>query len=184
MRLRLLAAGGALVLLGGLAAPFALAADGDGGSTLFTATITEGSIGSRSVTLTSVTALTSALNGETLSAPYSVTVTEAVRSGNNPWSVTAVSTDLTNATDSTIVGKAALALSARAVTPVGGGGTSSAPSDSAPLSGAVTLFSNAGQLTTTLYSGTYAGSGTMTLTPPAGSTVGVYSGTFTVTLVQ
>jgi hypothetical protein len=158
------------------------AADGDGGSSAITAALTAGSIGSRSVTTVSPVALTSALNSSALTGSFSVLVTEAARSGTNAWSVTTSASSLTSGSNTLTADN--LAISARSVTPVGGGGTSSAPTGSQTLDSARTLFSNAGQATTGIYTGTYLGSSTVTLTVPNGATTGAYTGTMTVTLVQ
>jgi hypothetical protein len=167
----------------GFAPMAAHAADGGGGSSTLTATLTGNAIGSRSVTLVAPISMSSAAGSTTLSSPYAVTVTEATRSGTNPWSVTADVSTLTDLTSDTIAASN-LSVSARSIIQTLGGGTSSAPTGSAAFGSAQTLFSNAGQSLTTLYSGTYAASGTVTLAPPDGSKTGIYSGTFTVTLVQ
>jgi hypothetical protein len=159
------------------------AADGGGGSSTVTATLTGNAIGSRSVTVVAPVALASAAGSTTLSAPYSLTVVEATRSGSNPWSVTGDVSTLTDATSDTIAATN-MSVSARAVLQTLGGGVSSAPAGSQAFGAARTLFSNAGQDTATLYSGNYVGSGTMTLAPPDGTKTGIYTGTFTVTLVQ
>jgi hypothetical protein len=156
------------------------AADGDGGTSVVTATIAN--IGSRSVTLVNPIALTSVQGAATLTAPYAVTVTEVTRNGTNPWSVTGDIGTLTSGSDT--LAATTLSVSARAVNQTLGGGTSAAPSGSQAFGTARTLFSNSGQSTGTIYSGAYAGSGTVTLTPPDGAKTGIYTGTFTVTLVQ
>jgi hypothetical protein len=156
------------------------AADGDGGSSVVTATLAN--IGSRSVTLVNPIALTSVQGAANLSASYGVTVAEVTRQGTNPWSVTADIGTLTSGSDT--IAPTNLSVSARAVVQTLGGGTSSAPSGSQAFGAARTLFSNINQNTSTIYSGTYAASGTVTLAPPDGTKTGIYTGTFTVTLVQ
>src|SRR5437879_10502805 len=98
MRRRLFLVAVPAVLVLGFAPMAAHAADGDGGSSLVTATLTANAIGSRSVTLVAPITMTSSASSTTLSAAYSVTVTEATRSGTNPWSVTGDIGTLTDAT--------------------------------------------------------------------------------------
>jgi hypothetical protein len=47
-----------------------------------------------------------------------------------------------------------------------------------------TIFGNTGQDPALLYSGTYASTSTVTLTPPSTTTAGAYSGYLVVTLVS
>src|SRR5437588_408502 len=54
----------------------------------------------------------------------------------------------------------------------------------ATLSATRTIFSNTGQDTLTLYTGTYASTSTITLNAPANATAAVYNGYLVVTLVQ
>jgi hypothetical protein len=183
MRRRLIIAAVPVALALVMAPTAANAADGGGGSSVITATLTGNAIGSRSVTLVSPITMSSLASSTTLSSNYAVTVTEATRSGTNPWSVTAVASDLTDLTSDTITA-ANLAVSGRGVIQTLGGGTAAAPVGSQTLDQARTLFDNTGQSTSTLYSGTYAATGTVTLSPPDGSKTGVYTGTFTVTLIQ
>lgn len=159
------------------------AADGDPASSALTATVTAGSVGARTVTSAPI-AMTSALNSTTLSGAYSVVVTEAARTGTNPWSVTAVlDADLVDGANT--IPRSSIALSNQAVVQVASGGTSSAAgAQSGTLDSARTLFTNTGQNTTSVYTGTHTATGTVTLTPPNGSKTGIYAGTFTVTLVQ
>lgn len=171
-------AAAAVVMQGGVAS----AADGGGAAPTVTATITA-SIGSRSITAAAPIVMSSATDATTLTGSLVMTVTEAARSGTNPWSVTATMTDLTNAS-SDVLAKANMAVSGRSVTQVAGGGTAAAPSGSTPLDGTATLFNNTGQLAATVYTGTYTGNSTWTLSVPNGSKVGVYTGTVTLTLVQ
>jgi hypothetical protein len=161
----------------------AFAADGDGGSGALTATLTAGSIGSRSVTSVSPVALTTALSTSTASGTMAAVVTEAARGGTNSWSLTATSSALTGPAGSTAIPATALAVSNRAVTQVAGGGTAAAATGSSALNTAATLFTTTGQSVESLYTGTYAASGTITLTVPNGQAVGAYSGTLTVSLI-
>lgn len=161
----------------------AQALDGDGGSASVSATITSGAVGARSVLSASPVVMTSALNGVTMSSPFVVVVDEAVRSGTNPWSVTAVlSGPLTSGASS--IAATNLSVSGRSVAQVGGGGASTAPAGSQDLSLARTLLSNAGQDPSVVYTGTYTATSTLTLGIPNGTTVGTYGSTITVTLIQ
>jgi hypothetical protein len=186
MRRRIIiAACAATIMFGAVPLGAAHAADGDGSSSTVTATLTANAIGSRSVTLVNPITLASAAGSTTLTAPYGVTVTEATRSGSNPWSVSAdVSTLTITGGGSETLAPTTLAVSNRSVNQVAGGGTSSALTGSQAFGAARTLFSNSGQNTSLLYTGTYVGSGNVTLTPPDGTKTGVYTGTFTVTLTQ
>lgn len=184
MHIRKLAAGAIAVAAMTTMTGVAEAADGGGTTAAITATITAGTIGSRSITLATPIVMTSALDADTLSGSLAATVTEAARSGTNPWSVTADMTALTNATSDTIA-KTNMTVSARSVLQTAGGGTSAAPTGGTAIGASpVTLFSNTGQLTSAVYTGTYVGSSTWTLAVPNASKVGVYSGTVTLTLNQ
>lgn len=169
----------ALTLLS--AAP-AFAADGDGGTATLSATLTAGSIGSRSVTTVSPVALTTALSSSVATGALSVVVTEAARGGTNPWSVTTVASALTSGANT--IPASNLSILGRGVVQVAGGGTAAAPTGTSALSAAATLFSTTGQDAALLYTGTYTGTGTVSLAVPNGAAVGAYTGTLTVTLVQ
>jgi hypothetical protein len=166
---------------------------GGGSSPLGQATITAdigaNALGFRAVTLTTVAPMTSVLNALSLSGAYSVTVTETLRSGTNPWSVTgSLAGDLTSGSNT--IDEQYVSLQSRAFSAtLGGGGTSSVPSGTAPLGDtngglAVTIGSNASQSATTLYSGVYSATGSMVIDPPSGTQTGIYTGTFVVDLVQ
>jgi hypothetical protein len=134
-----------------------------------------------------------------VTSTLAVTVTEAAVNGVTPWSVTArlcgASSGASNcagdpdrivlSTDTTkkITGDN-LTISGRSVTPVSGGGTSTATSGSEDLSAARTIFTNTGQDPLLLYTGTYASTSTVTLTPPSSATPGAYTGYLVVTLVS
>lgn len=173
-----LTAGSALVAAAAFAAP-AFAVDGAGGTATITATVASGE---RSVTSVSPVALAAVAGTNTLSGAVGVVVTEASRTGTNPWSVTASSTALTSGANT--IPASALSLSGRTVTQVGGGGTAAGITGTQALDVARTLFSVTGQDTGLVYTGTYTGAATMTLTVPNGAATGAYTGTMTVTLVQ
>ena len=185
-RSRLARRAGVLVLAGALASlagTSAFAADGDGGSASVSATITAGSIGSRSVTVATASPMTSALNGSTLTGTLSVTVAEAARTGTNPWSVTAVLAGALASGGNTIPASN-MSVSNRSFSRTLGGGTVSNGSGNQDLSAARTLFSVADQSATSVYTGSYSGTGDLTLSVPNGQAVGLYTGSITVTLVQ
>lgn len=157
--------------------------------------------GTRTITTATLTPFADALRTASVTSTLAVTVTEDVVSGVTPWSVTTrlcgpdgvgTAADCTAdpdrivlSTDTTkkITG-ANLAISGRSVTATLGGGTSTAVTGSEDLSIARTLFTNTGQDPLLTYTGTYAGSATLTLTPPSTATPGAYTGYLVVTLVS
>ena len=157
--------------------------------------------GTRTITVATVTPFSDALRGASVTSTLAVTVAEAAVAGVTPWSVTArlcgpngggTASDCTNKGDRIVlstdaskeIGGANLAISGRSVTPVLGGGSSVATAGSENLSTTRTIFTNTGQDPLTLYTGTYASSSTVTLTPPAAATPGAYTGYLVVTLVS
>lgn len=176
-RTRLTAATG-IVALFALAGP-ALAADGAGGTGAITATVVGGE---RSVTSVTPIALAATSNTGILSGAVGVVVDEVNRAGTNSWSVSASSSAMTSGSNS--IPADALSLSDRTVTQLLGGGTASGVSGTGGLGTAQTLFSVAGQSTSTAYTGTYTGAATLSLAVPVGTPSGAYTGTLTVTLVQ
>jgi hypothetical protein len=131
--------------------------------------------------------MTASLNSQTLSGTTTVLVTELSRTGTpgTPgWSVSSSLSTLTGvASSSNTIPNSAFDVSGRSVIQVAGGGTSSAPTGSANMASAQTLFSNASQSSSAVYTGTYTGTSTLTLTPPNGTATDVYNGTLTVTLI-
>lgn len=155
--------------------------------------------GTRTITTATLTPFAAALRGQAVDSALAVTVTEAAVNGVTPWSVTtrlcgrdaggtapdcAAVPDRIKLDASNGITGSNLTISARAVTPVGGGGTAAATSGSQDLSTTRTLFTNTGQDPLTLYTGTYASTATVTLTPPATAAVGTYTGYLVVTLVS
>jgi hypothetical protein len=158
--------------------------------------------GSRTLTSVTLGTLASVLRSATTSATLTAVVTETAVDGLNPWSVTArlcgpnnVTTPtaadcaahpdqlvLTGDATKTIPGTA-VTISTRAVTPVGGGGVSAAPSGSQDMSTTRTVFSNTGQVPATLYSGVYTGTASLGINAPSNAAVGAYNGFLVVTLV-
>lgn len=185
-----------------LTAPAAHAqVDGGSGESLLTAALS--TVGTRSIASIATPELTGVLSGAPTSS-YTVAVAEATRTGTNAWSVTArlcgpsatnpLVSDCTNnagvmvnSVDATkTIPGSAVSLSGRSVTELlpGGSGDLSVPAGSADLSTARTLFSNANQDTSLLYTETYTASGSITLTPPNGTASGTYNGFVVVSLVQ
>lgn len=127
-------------------------------------------------------------------------VTETVAAGDASWSVTAqlckpdagtptqadcTGSALVHSTDATkTIAGTAMTISGRAVTPVGGGGTSTATAGSQDLTAARTIFANTGQNPALNYSGTYTSTSNVTLTVPNATPGGTYKGFVVVNLVQ
>lgn len=145
-------------------------------------------LGTRSVATVAPITMTNASQVTTLTTTWDAKVAEVSRSGTNPWSIQATLstgkvTYLTNN-----IPAAAFVLSGNAASVVaGGGGTWSAGAGGALNDDGVTgtpLCGNAGQTATVTYTGTYDCTGTITLTPPNGTVLGAYAGTFVVTLLD
>jgi hypothetical protein len=130
----------------------------------------------------------------TASANYSIAVAEVAVTGANPWTVTGQlfdtqSTPVANqvgqvATPTNTITGSAFSVSSNAPSPL----TSSASSTphagtGGTLSAALTLFS-VNESTSAVYTNTWTGGGTVTLTPPNGTVSGGYAGTFVETLFQ
>ena len=180
----LIAAAAAVALVASVPSP-AGAADGDSPDAGLTATI-DGVVGTRSVLLPTGITTVASLSSATVSGTYSIVVDETSRTGTNPWSLTgAVTAALVNTLDATkTIPTSAIAVDSRSVLQTLSGGTSAAPSGSSALGSAATLFSNTGQSTTAVYTGTHTASGTINITPPNGTSSGVYTGTLVLNLVQ
>ncbi|MHB1924861.1 MAG: hypothetical protein ACYCSJ_09235 [Acidimicrobiales bacterium] len=164
---------------------FAATASGTSTATL-SATLTAGSIGTRAIQSVSPGSFTSILGNTTMTSPLGVVVAEAAIAGDANWYVTGqVSQFSTGGTTPNIIPASALANSGNATTVVGGGGTI-AEGAAGALDAAQTFFTNTGELTGTLYTGTYTNSSTLTLTPPNGTVAAgatsPYTATLTVTL--
>lgn len=157
--------------------------------------------GTRTITTATLTPLSNVLRSVTVNGTLAVTVTEAAVNGVTPWSVTVrlcgpngggTAADCAADPDRVVLGTdvskkitgANLGITGRSVTPVSGGGTSTAVAGSQDLSAARTIFDNTGQDPLVLYTGTYASTSTVSLTPPASATPGAYSGYLVVTLVS
>lgn len=152
--------------------------------TTLTATVTAGNVGSRTIVANPVT-MSSVAGTSTLTGSLATTVTEAARTGTNPWSVTAAIGVLTDTvTPANTLANTNMSISNRAVTQTSGGGTATATSGTEVVSAARTLFTTTGQSTAAVYSGTYASTSDWHLALPNGTPTGVYAGTITLTLVQ
>lgn len=143
------------------------------------------SLASRSIT-TAPTTLAMTLPANATSSVYtgslSVIVTESFMQGSNPWNVTAV------LTGPLLSGANSIPASAMTLTPdtpvqvQTAAGVTSAAGSAGALSSAVTLYTVSGESTAATYTGTYTGSGSLSLTVPSGAAIGTYTSTMTVTL--
>ena len=143
--------------------------------------------GTRSIVSVVPGSFTSRLGQPALTGSLTVQVAETTVAGDPAWSVTAqVSSFSDGATPPHTLPASVLANSANTTVLTGGGGTITEGSPG-PLNVPVTLFSDAGQVVTNLYNGTYTNTSTLTLTPPSGtyapSTGATYSAVITVTLI-
>lgn len=181
--------------------PASAQTDGDGSEGEVVATL-DGVVGTRYVAAVAPIALT----GVSSSLPaddYTVGVEELSRTGTNQWSVTArvcgaSATDalvsdctnrgdqLVNADGTNTIAGSALEVDERAVSELieGDSGTLTAPEGAEVFSQPRTLFTNADQLNTQVYTETYTATGALTLTPPDGTVLDTYNGFYVVTLVQ
>lgn len=166
--------------------------DGDGGSATVTATVLGGT---RAVTTATAIGLTTTAgtvgDAQTLTGTYSVVVTETLRTGTNPWSLTGALSDLSDgATTPNVIPKSAGTISGRGVTVVYTLGSPAGTSDAAAINGSATLdaartvFEIDGESPAVSYTGTFTGAGTISVAVPQGQASGAYTGTFTYTLVQ
>jgi hypothetical protein len=156
--------------------------------------VTLASIGTRTIADTgSLLTMTSAAGQTTLSANYQIGVVETSVTGANPWNVTGQlqdtqSTPVPNqvaqvATPSKTIPGASFNVAANSPTPLVTAPAGVTPSAGAggPLSAAVNLFQVA-ESTSAVYTNTWTGTGSITLTPPNGTATGTYAGTFLETL--
>lgn len=178
--------GGALVAFSPMAAEAACPTGSTcTGTANLTATLTNTSIGSRSITLVATPgAFSSVMGNAGLTSSLQTLVTETAIGGTNPWYVTGVLagawSDGTNS-----IPASALADTANNTVQVAGGGTVD-QGTTGTLDGAQTLVKNTGQTTSVLYTGTYTTTTSMTLTPPNGTVAsGVpYTNVLDLTLIQ
>lgn len=199
MRKRLVAVLSAAVVVGGLAVAgsSAEAADCSSGSAAnvgcdVQVTAAVGGTGLTGVRTLGAVAPVALAGTSSLTGTLAVPAVETAAAGVNPWSVTAVATNLTSGTNTigaanltvadttlpTNVGCLSLSLLVSQRCTVTGGGAARA------LNSTQTLFTVAGEDTATAYTGTYNYAGLLTLTVPNGTPAGAYTGAVTLTLVQ
>jgi hypothetical protein len=140
-------------------------------------------LGSRFVSAVPAIVLTSAPGDSTVHGTMTVVVTETAVNGINPWSVTASMSAL-NQTFAPPIPSSQLVISARSVTQVGGGGTSTPTPGAENMSTTRTLHVTTGQSALSVYTGTYTDTATLNLSVPNAQPTGQYVGTMTITLVQ
>jgi hypothetical protein len=192
MRRRITIAAIAATIMFG-AAPMSVAhADGGASSTTVSAAVTN-DIGFRNITSVLAGPLTSATTNSsaTLGGTYTVVVGEVTRSAGTPWTLSADVTNFTGAVSAGTIPKTALSASARTLGGVGTNGTNTytvdgvAPGSSGTASfGATAVDFGKDSQSAGLHSGTYTGTGTLTLAPPVGTAIDTYTATLTVTLVN
>ena len=159
--------------------------------------------GTRALTTASIGTLANVVRTLSTSATLTATVTElAVNGDATGWSVTVRLCGPNNTTTptaadcgtypdevvqsggATTIAGSNVTISSRSVTPTAGGGTTTAVAGTQDLSTTRTIFNNSGQVNTTLYTGTYLSTSTISLTPPSNANTAVYNGYLVVTLVQ
>jgi hypothetical protein len=157
-------------------------------------------LGTRTITAAALTTPLSATVMRTVAntGVLAVTVTEVAVAGAD-WSVTArlcgpnggvtAADCATHGDKLVVVGDvtktipgANVSMSGTAVTPTGGGGTLT-PAATQDLSQLRTIYTNASQSSATLYTGSYLSTSNLTITPPAATSIGTYTGYLVVTLV-
>jgi hypothetical protein len=181
----LLAAAAATLIVGLIPAPAGAATSTSTAN--ISATITAGGIGSRTIAALPIVMTSAAGNGK-VSGAYSVSVVETAATGVNPWSVTTAVSKLTNTLDSTVINPDNFDISTPSLLASLPAGSDAATTGSvySYTSGAnsdpLTLFTNTGELLTSVYTSTHTATGTLSVTPPNGASTGAYTGTFTVTL--
>jgi len=154
------------------------------------ATLTAGSIGSRSISVVGTpAAFSEVLGSASLTSSSTVAVAEVSVAGVNPWTVTATLAGAWSDGVGDTIPANALADTGNSTTVVNGAGSSAVDhGTTGTLDGSQTLVKTSGELTGTLYTGTYTTTTNLTLTPPnqtvaapAGTT---YANTLDVTLID
>jgi hypothetical protein len=196
MARRLIFAASAAALVLGMAQPALAAPPGTAqsptGSAPVAVTLNTG-IGTRVVAdAGSLLTLIPSAGATTATANSSIAVAEVAVSGANPWTVTGQLVDNASvvnqinqaAAPSNTIPGAAFGVSNNSPTPLTSAvGTTPAAGASGTLSAALSLFSVA-ESTSAVYTNTWTGTGSVTVTPPNGTATGAYSGTFVETLFQ
>jgi hypothetical protein len=158
--------------------------------------------GGRTLTSVSLGAMANVLRGASTSATLTAVVTETAVDGLDPWSVTVrlcgpnnvttpTASDCTTFPDQLVkagdasktVPGTAVNISGRSVNAVLGGGTATATAGTQAMSATRTLFTNTGQVPSTLYTGVYTSTASVALDAPSNSSAGVYNGFLVVTLL-
>jgi hypothetical protein len=157
-----------------------------------TATLNTG-IGTRIVTdAGSLLTLIPSAGATTASANYSIAVAEVAVTGANPWTVTgqlfdnsSVANQLNQvaASTNTLSGSAFTVASSAPSPSIPAAGTTPHAGTGGDLAAALSLFS-VNESPSSVYTTTWTGNGTVTLTPPNGAATGAYTGTFVETLFQ
>jgi hypothetical protein len=188
MRYRILLATAAAALLVGLVPSPAGAqlVQSDDDAQTIAATITAGGIGSRTIVALPVV-MSSALGQGSVSGLYSVSVVELAATGRNPWQVTTTVSELTSAVDSTKIAPERFSITSPTVVATLPAGTDTpfaagSFTGTGAVSAARTLWDNADQSTTAVYTSTHTATGTLSVSPPNAATTGLYNGTVTYTL--
>ncbi|HUZ43376.1 MAG TPA: hypothetical protein VMU63_03160 [Acidimicrobiales bacterium] len=144
------------------------------------ATLTSTSIGTRSIAAVTPGTFGSILGDVAMTSSLGVEVAESSVAGDATWYVTGQVSGFADTTGDTMPASA-LANSGNATTVVGGGGAV-AEGAAGALGSAQNFFTDTGQLTNTLYTGTYTNASTLTLTPPNGTIAAATGTTYTATL--
>jgi hypothetical protein len=140
-------------------------------------------IGSRTIALVTPGSFSSVLGNANMTSPLVTEIAETSVSGDANWSVTGGVTQFSDGapTPHTIAANA-LNNSANNTVQALGGGTVTEGSGTGDLGAGQTFFTNSGQDTSTLYTGTYSDTSTLTLTPPNGTFAAAAGTTYTATL--
>ena len=178
----LVLAAGFLIPTGLAEGPAAAATATQHTAATLSAALTAGAIGSRSITSVTPATITSSLGTLPTSSPLTVVVSETAVSGDaNGWYVTTQASDFQDPAHD-IVPATSLVDGSNTVDQAGGGGVAAAVTGPGEMGTAETLFADTGESASVLYTGTYADTSTLTLSPPDGTKTGVYTSELTVTL--
>lgn len=146
--------------------------------------------GTRTITAAPASVTMGLVSGSAnLKGVLTVTVTELLVPGVNPWSVTAkLAGNFVSGTNSIASSNFKLTPTTKVMAQTDTTIAMSLGAADQPLTHTLTtgatLFSVSNELTTAAYTGTYTGTGDLILTVPSGSKTGTYTATLTVTLVQ
>ena len=181
--------GGALVAFSPLSAE--AACPGSSCTATLSATLNGSQIGSRVITTVTPGAFSSVLGNAAMSSTLGVLMTETAVSGDPNYQVNGSVSDFTDGASHTIVGTALQNSANSTAVVAGSGAVTEGANPSGPgnnLGVGQTFFSSSGESATSLYTGTYTNSSTLTLTPPNNTYAAVagttYTATLTVTLIS